>query len=351
MSEHKTPFGAIISHFDYKSKIKKVTRLDGGLIQESFLVEFTNSEPKILQKLNKIYSPESTYNIHYLTTFLREVKNIQTFMVLPTLDKVSLTLQFDGDLWRMLSYISGDTLSSITDTEKAFQAGATLGQFHVAIQGFGNFLKDHNLKLNERPGLHNTANHLSQLKSVSRSEQNMNLIEFRHKLVKATEANLLPTGLSKSFTHGDPKIQNIIFNNKHPYPCTLIDLDDINSQLNILYDLGDAFRSWCTVKTNFDDKDSFSTEIFKSAWKGYLSQAPDMISQIERKLLPQAIKLITLELGCRFLKDYYEDKYFAWDYKKYASRKEHNILRALRCWSLYLSICKEESKIVKIIGK
>lgn len=54
-----------------------------------------------------------------------------------------------------------------------------------------------------------------------------------------------------------------------------------------------------------------------------------------RALIPQAFRLLAIELAMRFLKDYFEDSYFGWNAEKFVSRSEHNLVRARGQMGLY----------------
>jgi hypothetical protein len=68
-------------------------------------------------------------------------------------------------------------------------------------------------------------------------------------------------------------------------------------------------------------------EIFDSAMRGYRTayEIPYSDSEVKR-----AMGLITLELAARYLIDYFEESYFAYNAKKYASRALQNLTRTRR---------------------
>ncbi len=75
------------------------------------------------------------------------------------------------------------------------------------------------------------------------------------------------------------------------------------------------------------------------------------IHLVEKEHIIQGIKLITLELAARFLKDFFEDSYFNWDAKKYSSRAEHNLARTKRQIAIYKDICRKEDEMENIVRK
>ncbi len=55
----------------------------------------------------------------------------------------------------------------------------------------------------------------------------------------------------------------------------------------------------------------------------------------ERESLALGLERIALELAARFATDALEERYFAWDPARFASRGEHDLLRARGQLSLY----------------
>jgi len=98
--------------------------------------------------------------------------------------------------------------------------------------------------------------------------------------------------------------------------------------------MGDAFRSWCGQEEDRADN-TFNMEWFQAGWEGYISAARKFIQPAEREHIVQGVLLITLELAARFLKDYFDDSYFGWDEKRYATRREQNLARAKGQFALY----------------
>jgi hypothetical protein len=93
----------------------------------------------------------------------------------------------------------------------------------------------------------------------------------------------------------------------------VIDLDTVMPGLS-LYDFGDLVRS-ATSPAAEDEQDLSRVEmrmpIFEALVEGYLSTAEGFLNAVEIDHLAHSGKLITLEVGIRFLTDYLEgDMYF-----------------------------------------
>ena len=106
--------------------------------------------------------------------------------------------------------------------------------------------------------------------------------------------------------HGDPKISNILMDNITGRGTSIIDLDTVGSGL-IQWDYGDAVRSICNpAGEDAADLDAveLSLELCEAFTKGYIGQASDFLTQHDRAYLYDSIRLITFELGLRFLQDH-----------------------------------------------
>jgi hypothetical protein len=106
--------------------------------------------------------------------------------------------------------------------------------------------------------------------------------------------------------HGDPKINNILMDNITGRGTSIIDLDTVGSGL-IQWDYGDAVRSLCNPAgedaPNLEAVE-FSLELCQAFTAGYIGQAADFMTGEDRYYLYDSIRLITFELGLRFLQDH-----------------------------------------------
>ena len=116
---------------------------------------------------------------------------------------------------------------------------------------------------------------------------------------------------------------------------TVIDLDTVMPGSS-LYDYGDGVRS-CASNALEDEKDLdkvfLNTQLFESYTNGYLDEMAPYLTEAEVCNMGEAIKIITFELGLRFLNDYINgDTYFKTDYEL------HNLYRARNQFKLLLDI-------------
>jgi len=107
-----------------------------------------------------------------------------------------------------------------------------------------------------------------------------------------------------------------------------------------LYDFGDLVRT-CTSPAAEDERDlsrvTMRLEVFRELAAGYLQTAGEGLTPTERDHLVFAGKLITFEIGIRFLTDYLMgDRYFK------IKRPDHNLDRCRTQLALVASIEQQE---------
>jgi thiamine kinase-like enzyme len=186
-----------------------------------------------------------------------------------------------------------------------------------------------------RQGVHDTARHLQHLRDCLAEHADHRLASqiepVAEDLLRAAEALPAVDGVPTRVMHGDPKFNNILFEGPDA-PASLravglIDLDTVGP-LEVHLELGDAWRSWCNPQGENATEARFDLEVFEASVHGW-SMACDLGLSIEEKqALEVGVDWITLELASRFLADALTESYFGWDDQRYATRGEHNLVRA-----------------------
>ena len=164
--------------------------------------------------------------------------------------------------------------------------------------------------------------------------------EIEFALARAHEVSVITAAMQKGeiperVTHNDTKLNNVLLDNETQEGLCVIDLDTVMPG-SALYDFGDLVRT-STSPAAEDEKDLskvvMQLPMFEALVKGYLSTAGSFLTPRERSLLPFAGKLITFEIGLRFLTDWLEgDVYFK------IKRPEHNLDRLRTQFKLVASI-------------
>jgi len=312
-----------------------------GLIHDTYKIE-SKGKVYILQKLHALYNSNNPTNYDAVTKHLSE-KGLEAQHVVPTIAG-SISYQDGEDLWRVLTFIPGEIHETVQDVEMAFEAGHILGKTHKALQDMPDVLKQHR---HAKRDLRKQYDDFVQ--TMKKNEISKEFQIWKNEIMEIPNL-FFPDNIRRHVTHGDPKISNIVFEEGTNKARAMIDLDDVSRDFNAIIDLGDAFRSWCSKKED-DPENIFDLDLFTSALMGYAEGSKGLLDTEEKEFLPQTIKLITILLASRFLRDYYEDQYFGYDKERYSSRREHNLARTRGQMSLYHDIVDKLSEIKDIISK
>jgi Ser/Thr protein kinase RdoA (MazF antagonist) len=112
--------------------------------------------------------------------------------------------------------------------------------------------------------------------------------------------------------HGDTKLDNFLFSTRTGRVKALVDLDTIMPH-TWLADWGDMVRSLVNVageKERDLSRVQVDMDIYRAVARGFLSAARE-VTPAEVALMADAVQIIALELGLRFLTDYLRgDSYF-----------------------------------------
>ena len=138
--------------------------------------------------------------------------------------------------------------------------------------------------------------------------------------------------------HGDPKLNNFLFDNRSKKAISLIDLDTVKPGL-VHYDIGDCLRSCCQSENN-----QFDLDCCAALLKSYLLEAGAFFTDHDIAYLYAAIRLIPFELGLRFYTDYLHGNcYFK------VTAPEQNCQRAIQQFRLCENIMASETTIKQLI--
>jgi len=273
--------------------------------------------------------------------------------VLPVRDSGAAWLEHQGQCWRLLTYIPGSlSVDSISSAQQAEQVGRALGSFHTLI---------HDLPITELAdtleGFHVTPAYLAQFERVLRrtevplTPQAQHCIAFirdRERFMPVLEEARRAGRLQLRPIHGDPKVNNILFDQHSGEAIALVDLDTVKPGL-IHYDIGDCLRSGCN-RLGEESQDwrpvHFDLELCEAILRGYIATARRFLSEADYEHIPDAIRLLSLELGLRFFTDHLAgDVYFR------TSRPRHNLQRALVQFRLTESIETQLDAIGALVAR
>ena len=305
----------------YGLRAESLDYMNHGLINRTWRVSAGNGSTYALQRLSPILGPEIHEDIEAVTTHI-EAAGMATPRLVHTANG-HLYLEHEGGVWRLLTWLEGEFHNRLENPRQAGQAGALLARFHMALADF-----DRPFASKRRP-IHEPERRLRELEQALARHAGRPLhaeAQALHGQTLKLLSRLPPLPYTPlRVTHGDPKINNMLFSAEGE-GLAMVDLDSLG-RLSLPYELGDAFRSWCNPVGEDNENTEFSAELFEAARSGYLDVAT-FLTEDERGCLVDATLWITLELTTRFTADILNDRYFGWDPERFASRAEHNLVRA-----------------------
>lgn len=248
----------------------------------------------------------------------------------------------DGTFWRMMVFIPDAVTYQEVTVDNAYKVG-------LAISGFHSMLADLPEELGETiPHFHDMRFRLEEFRqalaadraSRTASVRDMvdRLLDMGQEMTRAErlyDEGLLP----KRVCHCDTKVNNVLFD-REGNVTAVIDLDTVMPSF-IFSDYGDFLRT----AANFVAEDcpdiasvGFNVPVFEAFTRGYLEGAAGFITDLERSMLPFAVKLFPYMQCVRFLGDYINgDTYYKIQYP------EHNLVRARNQFALLESICRYDA--------
>jgi Ser/Thr protein kinase RdoA (MazF antagonist) len=323
----------------------KLQPLGNGLINRTVLARPPGRTPLVLQRLHRIFTAEVNEDIDVVTRHLERKGLVTPRLVATCAGK--LWLEHDG-IWRALTYLQGITLDVLSGAAQAREAGALLGRFHRALGDLQHVFR------HARLGVHDIARHLNNLRSA--------LVEHRAHPRHAAVAPLgqrildaaaaLPSlpAVPQRIVHGDPKLNNLLFAPDGGHALCMIDLDTL-TQMPLMLELGDAFRSWCNPAGEDRSRARFSLEFFEAALGSYAREARGFITPAEWQGIVPATQAICVELASRFCADALNESYFGWDPQRFTNRSEHNQVRAESQLALAESLRAQRRQAEELVAK
>ena len=302
--------------------------------------------------------PQVMENIDRVTTHLQQKiaadksgRRRDVIRLLKTVDDRPYCFDSSGNFWRAYHFVENvNSFDVLSTPEQAYQVAKAFGEFQCDLADLPGERLHETIK-----DFHHTPKRFEQLwdavkrDPVGRVKEVARELDIFHSLedecatlVRALEEGAIP----ERVTHNDTKCNNILLDEKTNEGACVIDLDTVMPGL-VHYDFGDMVRGG-TGSTAEDEPDYSKVymrkEMFEGLLRGYLESADKFLTPEEKELLPLSGKIITLEIGTRFLADYINgDIYFK------TSRQGHNLDRARVQIALGLSIGEAMPELMKML--
>ena len=264
----------------------------------------------------------------------------RTLTCIPARDGKPYALGPDASVWRAYPFI---------ERARGFDELETNRQAYEAARAFGAFqnlaAKLPGQRLHETiPDFHHTPKRLAALEAAIAADVRNRAAdckpEIAFALARAEDCAIITTLIAKGdiperVTHNDTKLNNVLLDDVTAEGVCVIDLDTTMPG-SALYDFGDMVRT-AVATTREDDPALENLDLrldrFEALVRGYLASAGSFLTSREKELLPFAGKLISFEIGLRFLTDWLEgDTYFK------IKRPTHNLDRCRTQFKLVASI-------------
>ncbi|MEY3772345.1 MAG: hypothetical protein RL067_359 [Verrucomicrobiota bacterium] len=260
--------------------------------------------------------------------------------LVPTRDGRGWYVDPHGNHWRCYVFVERATGHDvIRNAGQAFQAAKAFGAFQALLADLpGDRL------IETIPNFHHTPSRYAAFAAALAKDAHGRAKEAAPEIAfaqaRAHEVGTIVEAMARGeiperVTHNDTKLNNVLLDNESQEGICVIDLDTVMPG-SALYDFGDLVRT-STSPAAEDETDlskvTMQLPMFAALVQGYLASAGGFLTPRERELLPFAGKLITFEIGLRFLTDWLEgDVYFK------VKRPRHNLDRLRTQFKLVESI-------------
>ncbi len=358
---------AIGSAFDLKGELVHAERHGTGHINDTFAVTYLHGEGLtryVHQRINRDVFADPVglmENVRRVTSHLRaklldDVTNEIERRVLTLVPKQDGSVYHIDDkdwLWRTYYFIErAQTHDMVRSPGLAFEAAKAFGAFQRDLVDLPA------PRLNDTiPAFHDTPRRFAALQEAAerdianRAAGAATEIEFvagfalsLGRLLDLHESGEIP----ERVTHNDTKLNNVMIDVETAAGVCVIDLDTVMPGLT-LFDFGDMVRTSTSFSME-DERDlsqvRLQMPLFEALVRGYLQSAGSFLSPVEISEMVFAGKLITLEIGIRFLTDYLAgDTYFR------THRDKHNLDRCRAQFRLVESITDQQESMQKVVER
>ncbi len=362
MKPERDPHAAA-GQFEFRGEVAAMEPYGNGHINDTYLVTCRTPDGAaryILQHVNRSVFRSPTLVMENIERVTAQVaaqlgehpdRDRRTLRLIPTWDGGNWHQDEQGETWRAYRFIEGarsyDTVSS---AGQAFQSAQAFGRFQQQLAQLPG------PRLNETiPDFHHTPKRFAALEQAiaadvaGRAHLVQPEIEFA-RTRQAITGVLIDAGgngdLPERITHNDTKFNNVLLDAATGESLCVIDLDTVMPGL-ALYDFGDMVRT-TTSPSDEDERDlrkvGMQFAMFEALVRGYLSTAAGFLTRTEKEFLAFSGKLITFEIGIRFLTDYLNgDTYFR------IHREGQNLDRCRAQFKLVESIEEQEEAMNRLV--
>jgi hypothetical protein len=356
---------AVAAHFQIHGDFREAAPYGSGHINDTYAADFDQAGSPmryIFQRLNhNVFKDPAGLmgNVARVTAHIRRKLEAagadqisrRVLTLVPARDGQCWCADTEGNHWRCYLFIErAKSYDQIESPRQAFEAARAFGEFQKQLADLpAPRLRD------TIPSFHHTRSRFDALRQAieqdacNRAAGVKADIEFalRHEPLVDVLLDLHARGLlPERVTHNDCKLNNVMLDDSTSEGVCVIDLDTVMPGL-ALYDFGDMCRT-AACPTVEDERDLSKVEMrmdmFEALVGGYLASAGGFLNLVEKEYLVFCAKLITFEIGIRFLADHLAgDRYFK------VHRPGHSADRARVQFKMVESFERNEAAMRKVV--
>ena len=351
----------VAAHFEIPGQFETAAPYGSGHINDSYCAAFVENGTTaryIIQRINHniFKDPVAVMrNIERVTSHLGEQVDgrpdsaRRVLTLIPARDRRAWHQDGEGNYWRAYQFIEkASSYDAVSSPDQAFQAARAFGEFQLMLAS----LPAPRL-LDTIPDFHHTPKRFAAFERALAADVANRARSAKPEIAfalgrKSITSGLLDAKLPERVTHNDTKFNNVLLDDATGEGICVIDLDTVMPGL-AAYDFGDMVRT-TTSPALEDERDLGKVEMqfpmFEALVRGYLASASGFLTAAEKQTLAFSGKLITLEIGLRFLTDHLAgDTYFK------VHREGHNLDRCRTQFKLVESIERQEEAMSRAVEK
>ncbi|MBL9191187.1 MAG: aminoglycoside phosphotransferase family protein [Opitutaceae bacterium] len=277
----------------------------------------------------------------------------RSLVLVPTRDGQACHRDDTGSWWRCFLFIEGARTHDVIESPAQAREGArAFGAFQALLADLPG------KRLHETiPQFHHTRRRFDVLRAAidadprnraARARAEIGFALGQERIVDVLLDLQARGEIPERVTHNDTKLNNVMIDDRTGEGLCVVDLDTVMPGL-ALYDFGDMVRS-ATNAAAEDDPDPARVQarlpVFAALVEGYLATAGAFLNAAERAHLVFSGRLITYEIGIRFLTDFLEgDVYFK------TRHPEHNLDRARNQFALVHSLEAQQAVMESMVQR
>ena len=346
----------ILSRYDLGGNIVSCRQFGVGHINWTYRVLTDRGGDFVLQRINTYVFRDPVglmRNIELLTDFMRKKTDDprEVLELIRTKDGAGFVVTDNDEYWRVYVFVRNSICYDQAPNYEVFRkCGAAFGNFQ-------NMLSDFPVEtlIETIPNFHNTVSRYADFEAALAADTVHRAADVKPEVdYVLSQKHLAPFLLDKvasgeiplRVTHNDTKINNVLFDKDTDQPLCVVDLDTTMPGISAI-DFGDTIR-YAGNNAAEDEKDLSKVflrmDLFRVYAEGFCGVSRTNLTREELMLCPEASKIVTLEIGVRFLTDYLQgDVYF------HTAYSDHNLVRARTQFELARDMDRKMDEMRKVI--